>query len=128
MLLCNQAVNMHSTQERNQQEGFGFTLHETATALNRARALPAESGTGNADYEADGPSLQTVNAQKPLTASQQAWCASLAASRNLPQTVIEEALVLLYHDRLLVENVLNTAKQMGCEPMSIVESILERRG
>jgi hypothetical protein len=127
MLFRNQAMNMHVTQERNRHEGFGFTLHETTTAANPSRPLPETGETENHGYEADTREFPNANTPK-LTASERTWCATLAAERNLPQLLIEEALVLLYHDRLLVENVLNTAAQMGCEPMSIVESILERRG
>jgi|GEM_PF-7030990 hypothetical protein len=51
-----------------------------------------------------------------------------ADGRPVPHPSFEEALALLNQDRLLTENVFNTARQMGINPMSIIETILERRG
>jgi len=124
-IFSNQAKTMHATHEK--KAPFGFTLSEVAAASSRPqrhRNPGVENDrTTSADREIDAP-----KARLNMTPSHRAWCARNAAFRNMPQPPIEQALSLLNHDRLLVENVLNTAQQMGFEPMTIVETILEKRG
>jgi hypothetical protein len=116
---------MYETHDRDKSAGFSFTLSEVAASPSDARPGPqdfepfanrAEQGSGEA------------KSSWRLNPSQRAWCAWHAARRNIPQPAVEEALVMLNHDRPLLENVLNTAEQTGFSPASIIESILERRG